>query len=398
MALALGLGPAAYAFTFEDLRTLIESQNLTRIEDVVERLPEEYRQNYTLMHASRSLQEATPAFPRAILFGKNASLILAFGGSPDLVGYDSLEVIQYRDQSHQFEFRRILFHETSAGKRPEFSPANPTACLSCHTTRLRPNWERYPDWPGAYGSFDDFPNPTELANLKSFWETNGKKGRYRSLTHQAGSEATPYEIKSRGRLQFRPNFRLAAALFSHQADSVAHFLRALPQGRNWALLFAMSLLKCDTIPVAWGEVLKAWYGSPGIAPLAKWTTPSTSNAYAFLLRGAGISPRTFTTELVLPSGPEDVPYHFHVGLPKDWVEPFDNGVIGLHDHVMSHLLEKWEMPELKNRLVEFRWVEERFKKNPDDVLIARQMDDILRLHNHLTLKGACPDLARAYRP
>ena len=29
---------------------------------------------------------------------------------------------------------------------------------------------------------------------------------------------------------------------------------------------------------------------------------------------------------------------------------------------------------------------------------ARAMDDILHLHNHIRLKQACPDLARAFRP
>ncbi len=385
------------ALTYEGLRELIESQRLTRIEDVIPQLPPEFHEHYTLMHTSRSLQGASPTAPRGILFGKDAKLVISFGGDPQLNGFDTLEVIQFRADRREFEFRQIRFPEGDTTKTVDFSPANPSLCMGCHTNRLRPNWERYPEWPGAYGSADDNPTNEELTNLKTFNEKHSSGPRYRSLKRLPGSDASPYETQRRGRLRFRPNFRLGSALFAYQADALAASLQTHPRYQKIRPLFAMSRLACKEMPETLKVNLVEMFGETAVQPLAKWTEPTPRNVFAFLLRAVGFSPKKFSTELVVP--PDVEPYFFHGGIPKDFEEPYENGVLELTDLVMNRMLRHLAETnlEIKEHLAEFRWIERRFKNDPLDAELAGSMDDIMRFHNHVKLKGACGALAREYQ-
>lgn len=154
---SLVFGTFAHAqdpITFEWIQNKISSEKLSTLEDVIKSLPESQRSQYVLMYRSRSLQEATFQSPRVIMFGPDASLIIAFNGEPLHRGYNQLELIQFRSETKKFEFREIDF---SSGA-PKISEANPSKCLRCHQSLSRkdidprPNWEPYSMWPGAYGS------------------------------------------------------------------------------------------------------------------------------------------------------------------------------------------------------------------------------------------------------
>ena len=149
--------PGGYV-TIEGLLKLITDEKLTSIEGVLERLPAELRNRYVLMYKSRSLQRATFAKPRVILFTGNAGFMLAFGsGDPELSGGDRIETIQFREGENRWEMREIAFRP---GRPPVVSPVNPRKCLECHQSPARrdvdprPNWEPYNLWPGAYASAD----------------------------------------------------------------------------------------------------------------------------------------------------------------------------------------------------------------------------------------------------
>ncbi|MEQ1879057.1 MAG: hypothetical protein ABL958_20625, partial [Bdellovibrionia bacterium] len=160
-ALVLFFSASAQAFTFEDLAAIIKSGNVKSIEQLLPLLPEELRADYVLMYRSRSLQDASFENPRAIMFGKDARLVLSFNGDPSHKGFSEIEAIQYREKEARFEFREIQF-----GARVDISAANPAKCLKCHqaATRTgvdpRPNWEPYSFWPGAYGAADGFFKPS----------------------------------------------------------------------------------------------------------------------------------------------------------------------------------------------------------------------------------------------
>lgn len=149
--------PLEQEMTFEKLKSLIQAKNLNSVEQVIQNLPfEMLNDNYVLMYHSRSLQDATPQAPRALLYSPTARFVLSFnGGEPGKAGAQTLEIIQFRDRTRSFELREIEF--LSQGN-VRFSDPNPKKCLECHQSSSRknvdprPNWEPYSRWPGAFGS------------------------------------------------------------------------------------------------------------------------------------------------------------------------------------------------------------------------------------------------------
>lgn len=170
--------------TFEKIETALEECKIKTIEELLSLLPPDFRSRFVLVHASRSLQGASARFPRVIMFGLDAKLILAFTGSPDLKGYHSLETIEFDDGTKKFHFRSISFpSETDFSRvaiKPEISERNPEGCMTCHRQELRPNWDTYSAWPGVYGSKDDGMPAAEKEAYRNFMDnTYLKEGRYR---------------------------------------------------------------------------------------------------------------------------------------------------------------------------------------------------------------------------
>lgn len=148
--------------SYESFVQRIEESQTQTLEGSLELLPDSFFEHYVLMYRSRSLQQSSYLHPRAILFGKSSRFILTFNGNPKHRGYNNLEMIQYREKEHRWEFREIEFIE---GEKPRFSNANPAKCLECHQSPKRqgvdprPNWEPYNFWPGAYASVDERIRP-----------------------------------------------------------------------------------------------------------------------------------------------------------------------------------------------------------------------------------------------
>ena len=189
------------AATFEDLQEKITRCQIQSVEQFLPFLSEAHLSHYVLMHHSRSLQGATANAPRAILYGKDAKLIIAVTGAttgvaigdPHKTRANHLEVLAFRDATQRFEARDVEFPKAGESIHSvQFSDANPPLCLACHREDPRPNWEAYPLWPGAFGGEDDsvFRNEQNGKNLHSqdaksfqrFLRNGKKKGPYRFLS------------------------------------------------------------------------------------------------------------------------------------------------------------------------------------------------------------------------
>jgi hypothetical protein len=198
---AFATGPNAPTFcseklqadaTFEDLQKKIVDCKIEKIEDLLPLLSDSHLSHYVLLHHSLSLQGANATSPRAILYGAQAKLILAFNGDPAQIRYNHLEVIQFRDSTQQFEMRDLTFPEGPEGKAQplQISDANPPLCLSCHRNDPRPNWATYPLWPGAFGGEDDSifrkdnssHATADFDSYISFVNSAKKTGRYQYLS------------------------------------------------------------------------------------------------------------------------------------------------------------------------------------------------------------------------
>ena len=113
LCLCLGLLVAADAraadFTFDVLAELVRSRSVATVEQALAVLPAELRANYALVFASRSLQDAAPAAPRAILYGADGRFIVTFNGDAGERGYDVLETMQFDERSNSFHFHEVSF-------------------------------------------------------------------------------------------------------------------------------------------------------------------------------------------------------------------------------------------------------------------------------------------------
>lgn len=240
----------AQALTFEQLRAQIDNEKLYTVERVLARLPEEMLANFTMVYESRSLQDASLAAPRVLLFGRDAKLIITFNGEPEQKLYDELELLQWRDADERFELRSIKFN----GNGVQFSKKNPAICLTCHGQAPRPIWGSYDYqttdrefWHGFYGSVHDAPKkvPAERAGYLDLRARAPNHPRFRFLKFEhPGSKWYPYGLGAYQH-QYRPNNRLGNLLARLNARRIARLVQQngfLARHRDLVLSW---LLQCE---------------------------------------------------------------------------------------------------------------------------------------------------------
>lgn len=220
----------ALAFDFEDLTRMIRDEQLDSVAAVIEHLPLEYRENYTLGYHSQSLQGSSHDNPRAILFGRTAQMVLTFNGDPGQRHYHAIEVMQFREDSNTFDLYSI---DLSGSKARVIGP-DPEICAGCHGTPPHPIWSSYEygeketsHWPGFYGSTHDAPilSPEEKAAFEHFKELARKHPRYRHLVLDKAND--PWFPYGTGPLRhsLRPNNRLGNLLARWHARQIVALIR-----------------------------------------------------------------------------------------------------------------------------------------------------------------------------
>ena len=225
---------ALAALNIEGIQTDIQKSQLTSIESVLEHLSEKepnFLSKFTLIYQSQSLQDASPEFPRAVVFGDSGDLIMSFNGHQTQKGYENLEFIQFRNR--KFEFYEVTFGDGL----PKFSQMNPPKCFRCHRGG-HPIWADYSTWKGVYGSEDDVMAPVlKPGETTSIYESllvrqkeyedflqfrkNLKGTRYQWLPFEADSPIAPYSPKRfYSDYRYRPNLLLTKLLTEQQSQSI----------------------------------------------------------------------------------------------------------------------------------------------------------------------------------
>jgi cytochrome c553 len=248
-------------FTYENLKALI-GPNIKRIDDLIALLPQDLRQNFTLIYRSRSLHDADFVNPRALLFGEKSGLFLTFNGDSGQRGYNKLEIMQYRSDSKTFDFKEIEFPEAPNGA-VKFHE-KPASCTLCHGKNGKPIWDSYAIWPGVYGSNDDMISvgSNERNQFNLFLKNARTHPRYKelvinySLAKQyrladwqppAGEmfQAHPYRgvLKDPDTYRMRPNLRLSMLLANLNGERVAKLLIDSPESKKYPSAFRF-LSKC----------------------------------------------------------------------------------------------------------------------------------------------------------
>ncbi len=189
MGISIAVRLTAGDFHYADLEKLIRDHQVTTIEELLPLLPQDYRQFYTFIYESRSVQKDNvfPTFPRIVFYGADASFLIAVTKNPNtppkVTIDDAIETIDFDEATNAFAFRRLSFHPGTSPVDP--APAvNPPLCLSCHGSDPRPNWDTYNVWPGVYGSVSRLncdamePGTPELTHYLEFQKTNRSSERY----------------------------------------------------------------------------------------------------------------------------------------------------------------------------------------------------------------------------
>ncbi len=262
--------------TFAELEILLGNPKVTSVEKFLAELPVSYRNSFTLVYKSKSIQGASPPFPRAVVFGRDGKLILTFNGDRSQKGFNNIEILHWDEALKEWELREIQFSNTA---KPRVSGPNPSHCLHCHSSaprpygHVKPVWNNYHRWTGVYGSVDDALYnvidenalgrvlKTELHfvkkeadDFKAFRNSALTHDRYKYLFEGQGHDLDfPYHQNSTSELNFKlgkaPNTRLSEFLTLRTAERNVHriFRSEIFRKYPYSLLL---LSQCAHIPQA----------------------------------------------------------------------------------------------------------------------------------------------------
>jgi hypothetical protein len=237
---------------------------VSTVEQLLERLPEQLRANFTLVYDSRSphRRDIDRRFPRIVLFSTDGRLLLALTGNPSAASYDRVEAIYFDDRESRFHTSRFVLSDAVrrtpalAGEAARNGALDGRECTRCHGADVRPIFDSYALWPGFYGSRADRMdlNAAEARDFAAFGSDGLGRGLYRQLQFPSGSPFSPYDdgsIRPPGdSLRFHPNERLGIALTTlnwrrivRKLASEGHDYRAL----RYRLL--SGLMGCSALPI-----------------------------------------------------------------------------------------------------------------------------------------------------
>ncbi|AGA28282.1 hypothetical protein [Singulisphaera acidiphila] len=180
---------APSTFTFEQFLTILASPEITSVDDLVERLPHSYRENYVEIFDSRSPERSvvTPKAPRIVSYGNEAKVIVAFCGDPaDQNTFNKIQILRFNDDLKRWEFYATTV-PPAKNEKGDMVPLekNPARCLGCHGRNSNPPgpiWDSYPLWSGTYGANRDILFLTPPSN--DF-----------NAVYREGDQWIPYELK-----------------------------------------------------------------------------------------------------------------------------------------------------------------------------------------------------------
>ncbi|MCB0393474.1 MAG: hypothetical protein KDD25_02880, partial [Bdellovibrionales bacterium] len=229
----------------------VNSEKAKSIEDVLSLLPDEYLKNYTLVKSSGSLQRSSFEYPRAVMFGETARVILTFNGNPEHMGFGTLEMMEIPDDGLEIEMRRIDFNQSP----PLVSERNPNTCKNCHGKFERPLFGSYHDWPNFYGELQDRLDATigEEIGFSRYLENVKTHKLYSKLWRDPKNPNFPYQdcridSEEEGPCwthQYRPNDRFGHLVGFRTAHLMGRRVLRSAEYQRFPYSFLYSLLPCE---------------------------------------------------------------------------------------------------------------------------------------------------------
>ncbi|HVK62439.1 MAG TPA: hypothetical protein VM432_12855 [Bdellovibrionales bacterium] len=245
---------------FDQLQGRLEAAGVKTVDAAIPFLGEDILSNFTFMHTSRSIQGASPEYPRAILWSGDSKMLVSFNGHSSLDGNDRLEIIEFNDGEARFEFHTV--NQTPDGL--VFQNENGTQnCFGCHgmiSDDLKPVWDVYQVWRGAYGANNDrmdLPGSEKAKNdYVSFLNSSKDHPRYSKLKFDfTKSTLSPFSdrFETSMDLDQQPNMRLGIVINRLAAKRIVRQIRE--RGEPAAIKALSTLMACPQTPL--DETLQA---------------------------------------------------------------------------------------------------------------------------------------------
>lgn len=397
-ALAAAHAPA-FAFGIDELQAMIQADKPSSVEQVIARLPEEYKENYTLGYDSQSLQGSSHDNPRAILFGETAQFILTFNGDSAQAYYDTIEAMQYRTDSESFELYSMEF----SGEGVRVSGPNPPICATCHGSPAHPIWSSYEygeretrHWPGFYGSSHDAPVlvPEEKQAFERFRVKARKHSRYSQLVmSKPGAPWFPYGVGP-GQHRLRPNDRLGNLLARWHARQIAARINRGDFLHQHARIAQAWLLQCpDTSEEPFRRRVRALFDQ-------RFPRGSHPLAHAMLEKLAAEKQADFMMERLL-TGSDDFDWNLSIAQSQANGR-FYTGIVTIDQLVSARWLatldqgswlkgyyKPWSSRDLYNT-----FAEDYYSKNVEPGGVGREYDRVMAYYDESRAQLACPGVMR----
>jgi cytochrome c551/c552 len=166
------------------MQSLVENKKIKSVEEFITVMPEKWKEKYTLVYSSRSIQGASYENPRVIIYSGNT--MFTFNGGESQLGGNKIEAISFNESKNKYESMEITFNPGTNA----IVEHNPKSCIQCHQTEIKPIWDSYRQWPGVYGGNDDFlfkelmqnqVDPKEKNGYLTYLKNKAKNSRYSKL-------------------------------------------------------------------------------------------------------------------------------------------------------------------------------------------------------------------------
>ncbi len=138
--------PGEPTMTINGVLEFIQKNNIKTIAALLNQLPVQYRNNFSLVEETKGEGQSNLRFPRIVLFGPDGRFLMNISTKPDDPKYDLLDCAELNEETGMWEFSQFDFTE----ERPKLH-SRPESCIRCHGDTPRPVWGTNMDWPGVFG-------------------------------------------------------------------------------------------------------------------------------------------------------------------------------------------------------------------------------------------------------
>jgi cytochrome c2 len=205
----LGVRPdcSEKSFSVDQLESLAKDSKIKSTVDLLNSLPADTFQTFTLVTNSKSAQRGTgenvvsEEYPRVLRTSADGKITFSYTCDPKSTTYNTVEVMYFDDKSRQMKTMSIDFKQQDNHRVGH----NDQKCLTCHATTqadgsksIKPIWPEYFQWGGCdgvntinmYGSNDDSMNPED------FRYGGNRNQEYKGCSTQALIDRQKKEVES----------------------------------------------------------------------------------------------------------------------------------------------------------------------------------------------------------